>query len=90
MSRAEGIRLSASWAAVIISILSLAVAADIWKGQILYAPKGDYATQADVAKCATRTGMDSLETKLDSMSAKQNLMLTLLRHADQPRGQSRR
>ena len=47
MSRAEGIRVTAAWAAIVLSLASMLVAADLWKGRTLYAPRADYATKSD-------------------------------------------
>ena len=47
MSRADGFRLTAAWVTVAISLISMAIMADLWKGRTLYAPKADYVTRSD-------------------------------------------
>lgn len=62
--RGEAIPLTPSWVAVLIALGGATYGA----GQILFQAKGDYATKADLAMCATKTGQDSLLNALKDLS----------------------
>jgi hypothetical protein len=62
--RGEAIPLTPSWVAVLIALGGAVYGA----GQVLFQAKGDYATKADIAICATKSGQDSLFNALKDLS----------------------
>ena len=62
--RGEAIPLTPSWVIALIALGGAVYGA----GQILFQAKGDYATKADVAACATKSGQDSLFRALKDLS----------------------